>query len=269
MKDDGPAGSVPAREEPVNARESPGSQQTTPAQMSRALMRTGLKGALATIEAGSGHPYVSLVTVATAMNGTPIVLISNLALHTKNAQKDPRASLLFDGTSPQGDPLAGGRLSVIGQLEKIVDQSEAQAVKQRFLARHPEAEMYAGFADFGFYGLRVERAHFIGGFGRIVDLKAEDLLLDLSQASQLREAEPEIVAHMNEDHADTLDLYASRLLGLPSGPGQWRMTGMDPEGLDIVREGNAARLTFPEKVYTAPAARAIFKHLAYKARAND
>lgn len=261
-------GSSPTSAKPADDEQQQVTREASPAQITRDLVRKGVKAALATLEAGSGHPYVSLVTVATTMDGTPLVLISNLALHTKNAQKDPRASILFDGTSLEGDPLAGGRVSVMGELQKIVDQSEVNAAASRFLARHPAAEMYAGFADFAFFRLNVKRAHFIGGFGRIVDLKADDLLLDLTEASQLREAESDIVEHMNADHADALELYASELLRLPAGPGRWRMTGMDPEGLDMIRDGFAARLVFPERVYTAQGARAVFKHLAYKARGN-
>ncbi len=266
---DGRNDGSPAPVNPAEAERQPPSRDASPSQISRELMRKGVKAALATVEAGSGHPYVSLVTVATTMDGTPLLLISNLALHTKNAQSDPRASILFDGTSLEGDPLAGGRLSVMGELQKIVDQSEVQAAARRFLARHPSAEMYAGFADFAFYRLNVERAHFIGGFGRIVDLKADDLLLDLSQANQLRDGEQDIIEHMNADHADALELYATELLRLPPGAGRWRMTGMDPEGLDMIQDGFAARLAFPERVYTAQGARAVFKHLAYKARGNE
>ena len=111
-------------------------------------------------------------------------------------------------------------------------------VRRRFLARHPEAAFYADFPDFGFWRLRVEGAHYIGGFGRIFDLDPGDLLLPLADAEGLVEAEPGIVEHMNEDHADALELYATALGD--AGPGPWRMAGIDPEGFDIVLDGTGA-----------------------------
>ena len=104
-----------------------------PAAAPRRLVRTALKGSLATLDRETGHPYASLVLVATEPDGAPTFLISRLALHTRNLEKDPRASLLIDGTGGLGDPLGGGRLTLIGTAQR----SATETARRRFLARHP------------------------------------------------------------------------------------------------------------------------------------
>jgi putative heme iron utilization protein len=228
----------------------------------KGLLRTALKASLATLERQNGGPYASLVTLATAADGTPLMLLSRLAAHTQNLLADPRAGLLIDGTSAQGDPLAGGRVSLAGR----VGVTQAAADKRRFLARHPEAEMYAAFTDFAFYRLEIERAHYVGGFGRIVDLKPSHILLDVAAATSLLEAEPGIVEHMNADHTDALALYAARVLGGHQDPAAWKMTGIDPEGLDIVGPSGPLRIDFPAPIATPGDARKALAALAAEAR---
>lgn len=233
----------------------------SPAALSVRLVRSGLKAALATLE--EGHPYASLVLVATEASGAPIILISKLARHTRNLERDARASLLFDGTTEWGDPLSGPRVTVRGTMQRVA-QSEAQL--RRFVARHPSAQGYAGFADFGLWRLEIRDAHFIGGFGRIVEVPRSDLLIDTAGAQALMEAEADIVAHMNADHADALALYATRLAAQPAGA--WRMTGIDPAGVDLVWEGRTARIDFATPVRTPQAAREALVGLAQTARAT-
>jgi heme iron utilization protein len=130
------------------------------------MLADASKGYLATRRAADGHPYASLVLVATDTKGQPLFLISRLALHTQNLLADPAASLLVDATDGEGDPMSGGRVTFIGSIHAI-DDAEARA---RFLARHPGAESYAAFADFGLYAMTIESAHLIHGFGRIVSI---------------------------------------------------------------------------------------------------
>jgi heme iron utilization protein len=232
-----------------------------PAADARGLVRRALKGALGTLARSTSDPYVSLVTVATSISGAPLLLISKLALHTQNLLANPRASLLIDGTNRTGDPLAGGRVTVIGRAAITANPDD----RHRFLARHPEAQMYADFPDFAFYELHIETAHFIGGFGRIVDLNPDDLLLNIEQAQPLIAAQQDIVSHMNTDHADALNLFATRLANAPAG--HWHMTGLDPEGIDLVCDGQAARILFANKVLSANAARQEFVRMAADSRA--
>jgi putative heme iron utilization protein len=238
----------------------PQGAEPSPGAAARGLVRQALKASLATLEASTGHPYASLVTIATDVDGTPLFLISRLALHTQNIAADGRASLLFDGTSAAGDPLAGGRVTLMG---RAIPSSRTNA-RARFLERHPAAQAYADFPDFGFYELAVERAHFIGGFGRIVDLMAIDLLIDTSDAAPLADAHDDIVSHMNADHSAAVELYATELAGQPGGP--WRLSGLDPEGFDLICDGRACRLAFESPVKTPDAARQEFVRFAALAR---
>ena len=232
------------------------------AAAARALLRRAFKGSLASIDARNSYPYASLITLATDSAGAPIFLISNLARHTANLAEDNRASILVDETGALADPLQGARLTVHGLAEP---ESDAK-VRNRFLLRHPEAEFYAAFPDFGFWRLKVEGAHYIGGFGRIFDLDRNDLLISTEGAEALLAAEPGIIEHMNADHADALELYATALGD--GEPGPWRMTGVDPEGFDIICGVNARRVLFAQPLATAGEARAELVRLATEARAG-
>jgi len=226
----------------------------------RTLVRRAFKGSLASLDSPSGAPYASLITLATDASGAPIFLISTLARHTRNLVGDPRAAVLIDGSGAAADPLQGARLTLSGKAEKV----NGEAVKRRFLARHPEAAVYVDFPDFSFWRLAVESAHYIGGFGRIVDLTAADLLVGLEGAEALIEAEAGIVAHMNDDHTDALELYALAFTG--GDPGPWRMTGIDPEGCDILLGTDARRVPFAARVSTPGEARKELVRLANAAR---
>jgi heme oxygenase (biliverdin-IX-beta and delta-forming) len=225
------------------------------------LLREGRSGALATLVPGSGDPYCSLVNVATAIDGTPLLLLSNLALHTRNLLADGRASLMLDERK-EGDPLEGARVMLMGTCS----QSPNSAASTAYLRRHPDAEMFASFTDFAFYRMEIKSAHLVAGFGRIVDLAAKDLLTDMSGAQALIEAEADAIAHMNSDHAEACRLYATKLLGAVDG--EWRCVGIDPEGLELQHGRTALRVAFPQRVTAPGLLRAMLKQLAEQARAN-
>jgi hypothetical protein len=225
------------------------------------LLREGRSGALATLMAGSGDPYCSLVNVATAPDGTPLLLLSKLALHTKNILADARVSVMLDERK-DGDPLEGARVMLMGKAAVTADP----ATRTAYLRRHPEAEMFAGFGDFAFYRVELSAAHLVAGFGRIVDLSAPDVMADLSDAQALTEAEAGAIEHMNADHADACRLYATRLLGGPDG--DWRCVGIDPEGIELQQGRQALRLPFPQRVTGPGPLRAVLKDLAVQARAR-
>jgi heme iron utilization protein len=225
----------------------------------RRLMRRCDHAALAT--SLDGHPYVSLVASAYETDASPLLLLSDLAQHTKNLLADPRVSLLFDGTGEHPDRLAGPRLTLLGRAERV---DELQSIA-RFAARHPVSAGYASFADFHLYRVAIERGHLVAGFGRIAWIEGEYLRFH-GAATALAKAEGEIVAHMNADHADAIALYAERLLGR-QGEG-WRMTGIDPEGIDLRCEGETARLDFAEPVLSPAGARRTLVALAEKARST-
>jgi putative heme iron utilization protein len=223
----------------------------------RRLIRGCGDAALAT--SLSGAPYVSLVATACAMDASPLLLLSDLAQHTKNLAADPRVSLLFAADGNGADPLAAPRLSVLGRVERCDDPRD----RARFAARHPASAAYAGFGDFRLYRVVVDRGHLVAGFGRIAWVEANELRF-APDVSSLADAEAEIVAHMNGEHGDAIALYVERLIG--RSVGGWRMTGIDPEGLDLRYGGETARLDFPEPVLTPAAARHTLVTLAEKAR---
>lgn len=230
------------------------------ASEARQLARAATTAALATQSAAELHwPYASLVTVACDLDATPILLLSDLAEHTKNIKAEPKVSLLFAAAPIAGDPLAIGRVTVLGHAL----QTDDARLRERFLARHEEARGYAGFRDFHFYNVVPSRAHLVAGFGRIRWI--EDFALP-SDMLALAEAEAGIVAHMNSDHAEAIRLYAEKLLGIPPQTQPWRMTGIDPEGCDLAADGRAARLPFEAPVTDAEKARREFVRLVKLAR---
>ena len=235
-----------------------------PNRVTHSLLRRSRQGALATLMAGSGDPYCSLVNVATAADGSPIILISSLAVHTKNVLTDSRVSLMLDERAP-GDPLEGTRIMLSGRAEQATDANR-ETLRRRYLNVHPSAKDYADFADFSFFLIRPSRTHLVAGFGRIVDLKPEQFLTDVTDAAALLDAEQGAVDHMNEDHRDALGLYATKLLG--AGTADWCCSGCDPGGLDLMADGKTLRLDFPERVTTPGDLRKMLVRLAEEARAK-
>ena len=234
--------------------------------VAKALLRTTRAGALGTIDRHGGYPFASLVNVATDTDGSPLILISRLSTHTANLEMDGRASLLLAAIG-KGDPLAHPRLTLLGTFVPIGrDDDQELRVRRRFLSRRPKSELYAGFGDFSFWRLAIVSAHLNAGFGRAADLKAADVITDVAAAEDLIEAEADAIVHMNKDHAEAIRLYAIKLLGAEDGP--WRLTGLDPEGLDLAQGDAALRLPFPERVITAAQLRKVVVDLATKARAK-
>src|SRR6266566_4159402 len=236
------------------------------------LLRSVRAGALATIDRNTGHPFGSLVNVATDSDGSPLILVSRLSTHTANLETDSRASVLL-AAAGKGDPLAHPRLTVLGRFVQIArEQPDEPRLRRRFLMRHPKAELYAGFADFAFWRLLIASAHLNAGFARAADLAAVDVITNISDAEDLIEAEASAIAHMNEDHAEAVQLYATKLLGAQVGAqvgaeeGSWRVTGLDPDGLDLAHGDTLLRLPFRERVTTARQLREVLADLAKQAR---
>jgi putative heme iron utilization protein len=233
-------------------------------RLARSLLRRSRQGALATLMTGSGAPYCSLVNVASHADGSPILLISRLAVHTKNILGDPRVSLMLD-ERVEGDPLEGARIMLAGRAEEAAG-ADLPVLRRRYLSVHPSAEAFVDFKDFSFFLIRPSGTHLVAGFGRIVDLKPEQFLTDISDAGPLLEAEQGAIDHMNADHREATGLYATRLLG--AGPADWRCTGCDPDGLDLQAGGQTLRLDFPERVTGPGELRRMLVRLADEARAK-
>lgn len=230
--------------------------------MARTVLRTARIAALATLDPASGFPLATLTNIATDVDGAPLFLASKLSLHTRNIEADSRASVLVSSLG-KGDPMANSaRLSVVGRAERCSDAN----AKRRFLARHPKAKLYADFPDFSLFRLDVLGLHPNGGFARAGEIAVGEVLLDLAGCEALVAAEESAVAHMNEDHQEALNLYATKLLRLPEG--RWKATGLDPEGLDLVCGEEAGRLPFPERVTDPAGLRRVLVKLAEEARSQ-
>jgi putative heme iron utilization protein len=249
---------------PARIPENAAAADFDPVATAKILLRSTRSGSLATLDRNTGHPFASLVNVATDTNGAPLILVSRLSSHTANLEADGRAALLL-AAGGKGDPLAHPRLTLIGSFLPLPrDTPDEQRGRRRFLARHPKSELYAGFADFSFWRLDAVSAHLNGGFARAADLKAATLMTDLAGADDLVAGERASILHMNDDHAEAVRGYATRLLGADDGV--WRVTGIDPDGLDLGRGDATLRLTFPARVTTTAALRTTLVGLAAKAR---
>ncbi len=226
----------------------------------RRLVRTVRTAGLATLLPEGGHPYASLVEIATDQTGAPILLISGLAEHTRAILANARVSLLVDGTAGHAEPLTQPRLTLLGRLEPLSDEG----AKARYLARLPGAELYAGFPDFSFWRLDIARGHLVAGFGRIRWIDGTGLTIPA--APDLAAAEAGILEHMNADHGDAVQLYATKLLGAAEAEG-WRLCGIDPEGCDLLGHGRHLRLDFETAATDAETARRELVRLVKAARA--
>ena len=197
----------------TSAMAETGGTEKSPGARARALVRAAERASLATSLPGEdgARPYASLVLVAADHDGSPLLLLSDLAEHSRNLAADPRVALLFDGTAGWREPLAGPRVSLLGRAER----APAPRLKARFVARHPGAAVYAGFADFHLYRVAVERAHLIAGFGEIRWLDAKAVLFesqsDTQSAAALTAAEADILDHMNSAHVpDEAEVFRDR-----------------------------------------------------------
>lgn len=232
----------------------------------RGLIRRATKAALATLgspkdDLTAGWPANALVTVAAAPDGSPLLLLSTLAHHTRNIQDDARASLLIEATDGFANPQAGPRVTVMGRVVRTDDPGHAR----RFLARHPAAQAYAGFGDFAFYKMEVARLHSVGGFARARWIDAGDGILPDAICRGIAGHEGDIVDHMNGEHGDTLLLFAQRFL--KSRAKKPRLIAVDPDGFDLRWGRHVHRVDFPHAISTLDEIRNEFVALAQQARA--
>jgi hypothetical protein len=235
-----------------------------PSRLAKGLLRKSRQGALATLMAGTGDPYCSLVNVASQPDGSPVLLISRLAVHTRNILADNRVSLMLDERAA-GDPLEGARIMLLGRAEQTEGGMQVLA-RRRYLNAHPSAAAYADFGDFAFFRIKPTGTHLVAGFGRILDLKPEQFLIDVSDAASLIEAEQGAIEHMNADHREAMNLYATKLLGAETA--DWRCTACDPEGMDMQAGRATLRLDFPARVTGPAELRKMLVRLADEARAK-
>jgi len=250
-------------------------REPPPGPAVRALLRRAGQAALAThlaaddrVDGAGAWPYASLVLATADHDGSPLLLLSDLADHSRNLALRPEAALLFDGTAGRRDPLTGPRATLLGRVAPLAEDATARRLTARFVTRHPGAEIYAEFKDFRLYRMAVTRAHLVAGFGRIHWLPAAEVLFDTAACGALAKAEAAIVAHMNADHRDALAAIAAAQQPGPPGPDDddWLMTGIDPEGFDLRRGAGRLRIDFDSPVGGPAAARAALVAATHRAR---
>lgn len=199
-------------------------------------MRARDRVSLGTSAPPEGRAYVSLAAVASDIDGTPLLLLSALSDHTRNLAVDARVSLLFDGTAGFANPQEGPRATAMGRAERVT-APELDRIRQRYLARHPGAALYAGFADFAFFRIVLERVHWVGGFGRAAWIE-RPVTIGSATASAFAVAEPALLKKLGP-RADRI--ANARLKRRSTG---WSLVAIDPDGCDFVRGKRAARLAF-------------------------
>jgi heme iron utilization protein len=128
-------------------------------------------GTLSVIDFETGGPFGALVNVATNQGGHPLFLFSTLARHSKCLAADSRASLLISELPKEGDPLVGFRATIVGHAKQV----SGEQLRAQYLAKHPYAETYIDFGDFGFWYLKPEKVFVVGGFGRIQAFDAAEI----------------------------------------------------------------------------------------------
>jgi heme iron utilization protein len=232
-------------------------------ELALGLVRASPFATLASLT-GDGFPLATLTSVATDIDGAPVMLVSRLSGHTTNLLGDPRCSLLFARTG-KGDPLAHPRISIMGEAA-IVDRDSADGarIRRRFLMRQPKAQLYVDFPDFLFIKVAIRSASLNGGFGKAYELTTADLTSDTADAAELIEAEADILAHMNDDHAEAVRLYATRLGKRDEAA--WRMVSLDPDGFELAAQGEMVHIAFGARLTSAEAVHAELIRLVRLAR---
>jgi heme iron utilization protein len=257
------------RPTPREGDPGPAARAPSHAERCRTLTSQATSGTLSTVARDPrGFPYGSLVTVATDGVGRPLLLLSELAEHTGNLHAQPEASVLL--TEPVGghdQPLALGRVTILGPCAKVTG-AELEGVRKAFLARQPSAAYYVDFDDFAFYRVEPVALRYVGGFGRMSWVSAEDYRA--AEADPLASEAAGILKHMNGDHADAVLAYARALAGIAGASGAV-MTAVDRYGFEVAAttpEGpRAVRLEFDTPVATADDVRRVLVAMVKRARA--
>ena len=219
----------------------------------RQFTRGQTSGVLSTISKRlDGFPFGSVSPFILDQAGRPVILISDIAEHTKNIDADPRVSLIVQPYSQ--DMQSTGRVTVIGRAERL---AEKDGLGPRYLRFLPQAEGYFAMHDFNFYRIEPVKIRWIGGFGRIFWIDPDAYL---AATGSLAEAEPGILEHMNADHADMLSLCCRQVHGVEADAAE--MIGIDPDGFDVRAEDRLLRFTFDAAVTNAGEARTALVGLA-------
>ncbi|MEO0881841.1 MAG: DUF2470 domain-containing protein [Pseudomonadota bacterium] len=206
----------------------------------KTLLHIARDGALGLISPDTSTPDVTRVGLATDIDGTPIFPMSALSGRPQMANVSNTASLLV-GRAGMGDPLAHPRVTLHGEIQRAKGEAHDR-LRGRYLAQHPKAALYIDFDDFSLWRFEIQGANFNGGFGRAYKMTADDLLSPVEDLADWGPREAGARVHMNDDHADAVELYAKGFCG--SCDGKWQLTGIDPEGMDLALGEDRLRVWF-------------------------
>ena len=245
---------------------APGPPEPAFAERARTLAHVGRTGTLATASRRhAGHPFASVMPYGLDDAGQPLFLISTMAMHTQNLEADPRASLLVAQADGEGDPLASGRVTLLGEACRL-EGAAVEAARRAYLARQPRAQYWVDFEDFAFWALDVRDCYFVGGFAAMGWVDAADYRA--AAPDPLADAAAGIMQHMNADHADALVAYARHFAGAPAH--EAAMVAVDRLGFKLrLRQGDrlsSVRIAFPREVTTAGASREVLIEMLREAR---
>ena len=242
-----------------HAYTDPGAPQLpepTYAERVRTLVSLGTIATLSTVSLKQpGYPFGSLMPYAIDDRGQPLFLISNMAMHTQNLQADPRASL-FVAQAADGDPLGTARATLVGDVLPVPEE-EKDAARERYLSRYENSRSWVDFKDFGFYRLKPLDIYYVGGFGVMGWVTADDYRT--AKVDPLAEAAPGILSHMNADHVPAMILLARTHSNLEAS--EATMTAVDRLGFHLrlkTAEGmKGTRINFLREVQSADETRKV------------
>jgi len=251
---------------PPRAPDRPPMPEPSYAERARTIVHLGRTGMLATLSRRRpGHPFGSVMPYALDEHGRPIFLISSMAMHTQNLEQDARASLLVTALEAAEDPLASGRVTLLGEARRLTTP-DAVPARARYLERHAQAAYWVDFEDFSFWRLQIAEVYFVGGFAAMDWV--DGVQFEAARPDPLADVARGIIDHMNRDHADALVTYARVLAAEPAERAS--MLAVDRLGFKLRIEGgdrlSSCRIAFPREVRTADEARAVLIEMLAECR---
>ena len=239
--------------------------EPTYAERARTLLHLGRVGSLATLsKRRPGWPFGSVMPYALDEIGRPLLLISAMAMHTQNLNEDTRASLLVNQTDA-ADPLGAARVTLMGEIFPVA-AADVAPIRKAYLARHENARYWVDYDDFAFYRMEIADVYFVGGFGVMGWVAAEEYLQ--AEPDPLAEAAPGIIEHMNKDHADSLLLLGKVFAGIEAD--EATMTSIDRLGFHVRLKSadrvRGARIAFLLQARSVADTRKIMEQMVRLAR---
>ena len=251
---------------PGAASDQPAVAEPSFAERARTLLYLGRIGSLSTLSRKQpGFPFGSVMPYGLDDHGHPIFLISTMAMHTQNLQANPHASLLVTQPDASGDPLGASRVTLLGNVLPVPEPNVAEA-RELYLARNANSKYWVDFEDFSFYRMDVVDVYYVGGFGVMGWVSAQEYYR--GQPDPLADAATDIIQHMNTGHGNALILLARAFAGIESQ--EVAMTSVDRLGFHVrmkTQDGTrGARVAFLREVGSPTEARNVLMDMVQQAR---